>query len=461
MPEVRPRIVGVRFPNAGRIHYFDSAGMRLDVGEYVVVTTTRGPELARIVIAPDEVVVDEMKGDDLPPVLRPAGAGDVQRASDLIARAKDTLLAARRLAHDLGFGATIQKAEYTLDGRRLTLHFESPDRVDYREYARRASREFDCRIEMHNLGPRDRARLAGGYGICGRELCCANWLQTFPSISIRMAKEQDKPLNPEKISGLCGRLLCCLSYEEEGYKEMRRTLPKLGHRVSTPTGEGRVIGVNILRRAITIVVDGQRIDVSDRDLGTVVRWDPAAKTNEPPPSMSRARGIEEGVVEADELDEDPGSAEWPPRSSRFGRLPLQGPASAATPPPLKRELNPPPAAAPEPPPGRSRRRRGGGARQQEPRQQQQPAARPPRAVPGSTDKDATPNPGRSRVFRRQGSDADAAPGAQSGPPREGQPPAGQQPPAEGEGRTGASRRRGRRGGRRRRGQGGQSEGNAD
>src|SRR3970282_364013 len=111
---------------------------------------------------------------------------------------------------------------------------------------------------MRLLGARDRARAAGGYGICGRELCCANWLATFPSISIRMAKELELPLNPQKISGLCGRLLCCLSYEEEGYKEMRKTLPKLGHRCSTPTGEGRGIGVNILQRQGVLGVDSAR-----------------------------------------------------------------------------------------------------------------------------------------------------------------------------------------------------------
>ncbi|MEZ4495028.1 MAG: regulatory iron-sulfur-containing complex subunit RicT [Dehalococcoidia bacterium] len=452
MPDARPRIVGVRFPNAGKINYFDSAGMRLDVGEYVVVHTIRGPELARVVIAPDEVVVDEMRGDDLPPVLRPAGGGDIQRASDLALKASETLIAARRLASDLGFGATIQKAEYTLDGQRLTLHFESSDRVDYREFARRASREFDCRIDMHNLGPRDRARLAGGYGICGRELCCASWLQTFPSISIRMAKEQDKPLNPEKISGLCGRLLCCLSYEEEGYKEMRRTLPRLGHRVSTPTGEGRVVNVNILRRSITISIDGQRFDVPDRDLGTVVRWDPAAKTNEPPPSISRAQGIEQGLVEADSLDDDPATADWPPRTARYGRLPVQAPTGRNSPPPLKRETTDEQAPKPAQEQRAPRRRRRGSRSSQaadapdQPQQTPRATGRTPRR-PANAE---TPPAGRSRVFRRQ--DAADAPSGQDRPRRSAgdQEPPGQKPPSS----EGTSRRRGRRGGRRRRGNSG-------
>src|SRR5258708_36588879 len=116
---------------------------------------------------------------------------------------------------------------------------------------------------MREGGAGERGKMAGGYGVWGRELCCSGWLTPFPSISIRMAKDQELPLNPQKISGLCGRLLCCLSYEEEGYREMRKTLPKLGQRCSTPTGEGKVIGVNILKRQVTLDVEGQRVEVAD------------------------------------------------------------------------------------------------------------------------------------------------------------------------------------------------------
>jgi cell fate regulator YaaT (PSP1 superfamily) len=428
MPEQRTRVVGVRFQNAGKIHYFDAAGMRLETGEYVIVSTTRGPELGRVVIAPDQVLIDEIDHDDLAPVLRPAGQGDIERAHQLSTRAADILGEARALAAECGFQGAVQKLEYTLDGRRLTVHYDSADRVDHREFARRASRAFDVRVDMHNLGPRDRARLAGGYGICGRELCCANWLQSFPSISIRMAKEQDKPLNPEKISGLCGRLLCCLSYEEEGYKEMRRTLPKMGHRVSTPTGEGRVVGVNVLKRGITILVDGQRLEIPDRDLGTVVRWDPTSKANEPPPSMSRAEGVRQGVVEADELDGIEAANEWPPRTARFGRLPM-----AAAPPPAREAGDRPaarrPASEPAAPAQRGRRRGGGTPRGR--REGPEPREPDRRETPPQ----ATPPAGRSRVFRRAEGPAQAADG-------QGQPLA-----SEGQGEAPGRRRRGRRAGR--------------
>ena len=155
---------------------------------------------------------------------------------------------------------------------------------------------------MRQMGARDRAKLAGGYGICGRELCCSSWLTTFPSISIRMAKEQDLPLNPQKISGLCGRLLCCLSYEEEGYKEMRKTLPKIGQRCSTPTGEGKVIGINILRRQVTLFVEGaarrgaRPRPRARRPLGY------GQQERRPAASISRADAIAQGLIEATEED---------------------------------------------------------------------------------------------------------------------------------------------------------------
>ena len=172
-----------------------------------------------------------------------------------------------------------------------------------REFSRQAGRRWDVRASVRRIGARDRARLAGGYGICGRELCCSNWLETFPSVSIRLAKDQELPLNPEKISGLCGRLLCCLSYEEEGYKEMKKTLPRMGQRCSTPTGEGKVVGINVLRRQVTLNVGGQRIEVGDRDLGLVVRWDPSARNAEPPPSITREEAVAQGLIEPEEEPE--------------------------------------------------------------------------------------------------------------------------------------------------------------
>jgi len=447
MPEELPRVAGVRFRNAGKIFYFHTAGMRLEPGEYVVVETTRGPEIAKVVIAPDQVVVNELGREELKPILRLATEADIRRAEQLRKQAEELLPEARRLGEELRFPAHIDAAEFTLDGRRLTFAFTSEERLDYREFVKRAGEAFRARVEMRQMGARDRAKQAGGYGICGRELCCASWLTTFPSISIRMAKEQELPLNPQKISGLCGRLLCCLSYEEEGYKEMRKSLPKLGQRCSTPTGEGKVVAINILRRSITLNIDGQRVDVADRDLGTVVRWDVTSKSGEPPPSISREEAIAQGLIE--ETEEDrlvragvlPGSdwlSELPDVGPGRGRLPGGGPRRNVPARPPRQE---PQAGRPE---GREGRRRGGAPAptpQAQPQREARPRAERGQRPPGPPA--ASPNLPEGRVFRRGG-----GPGGDEQPrePRRPAPAEGaqQQPPAEGQ-RPG--RRRNRRRGR--------------
>lgn len=413
-------VVGIRLRNAGKMHYYHSGGMRLEIGEYVVVESSRGAELGRVVIAPGQVVVNEL-GDDLPPILRLANDSDIHRHDELAQEGERLLPKARALAAEIGFPGHIEKTEFTLDRRRLTLSFSSEDRVEYRDLVRAASEHFGVRVEARQLGARDRARLAGGYGICGRELCCSSWLTTFPSISIRMAKEQDLPLNPQKISGLCGRLLCCLSYEEEGYKAMRKSLPKVGQRCSTPTGEGKVIATNTLLRQVTIMVAGQRIEVRDRDLGTVVRWDPSSRAADPPPSITRAEAIAQGLIE-DTGEEEPAEQlnQWEtvdPGPGR-GRLPGGGPRRVVKPQQKPEPAEGPPGASPSA--GRGRRRRGGAARN-----------RPAASQSASTPTDS----GRSRTFTRA-----------SGPGTDAPPTT----PASGEAERTAPRRRGRRGGRGRR-----------
>jgi cell fate regulator YaaT (PSP1 superfamily) len=441
MREPLHQVAGIRLRNAGKILYYHSAGMRLEAGEYVVIETTRGPEIGKVVIAPGEVVVNELGNEDLRPILRLATDGDLRRMDDLRTRAREILPEVRRMAEEVSFPAHIDGADFTLDGRRLMFSFTSEERLDYRDFLRKAGEHFGAKVDMRQMGARDRAKLAGGYGICGRELCCANWLTTFPSISIRMAKEQELPLNPQKISGLCGRLLCCLSYEEQGYREMRKTLPKLGQRCSTPTGEGKVIAVNILRRHVTLVVDGQRVEVTDRDLGLVVRWDTASKSGEPPPSLTPAEAVEQGLLTPEEAaameqEAEPEVDDWmtaPRADSGRGRLPGGGPRKTirARPPaaPLAGEAPAQPAgrgrpARPQRPAQHAvtgdRRDRGPGARRDSGAQARQPSG------PG----------GASRAFQRT-----AQPPVQPGGP--GLPAAdeaGQQPAQRGR------RRRGRRGG---------------
>ncbi len=414
MTDPRPNVVGVRFRNAGAIEYFHSAGMRLEVGESVLVETNRGPELARVVIAPDQVVVNELGSENLHPILRLATDDDLRHADDLATRAQELLAEARELAADTDLQGRVDRADFALDGERLTFLVSGEDRPNQREFVRRASEAFGVRASVRYLGARDRAKLAGGYGICGRELCCSNWLTTFPSVSIRLAKDQELPLNPEKISGLCGRLLCCLSYEEEGYKEMRKSLPKMGQRCSTPTGEGKVVSLNVLKREVTLNVDGQRIEVGDRDLGLVVRWDPSSKNAEPPPSMTRAEAIEQGLMEP-EPEEEPVAV------------------SAAMPEAAPIELGRGPDESGGRGRGRPGGRRGGRGRQ----------GGGPRPDPSPPERKAS-EPPKGRVFRRASSES--RPGTGGDGPRP-------QPPPAADGEQGKARRRRKR---RRRGGGSES-----
>jgi cell fate regulator YaaT (PSP1 superfamily) len=148
-------------------------------------------------------------------------------------------------------------AEYNLDGSRLTFFFSASERVDFRELVRQLNRRFKVRVELRQLGPRDEAKLVGGFGRCGRPLCCMDFLTEFSPVSIKMAKEQDLPLNPLKISGVCGRLLCCLTYESEQYHAMKEKLPKAGQRVKTPMGSANVVGSNPLKETVLVELESQ------------------------------------------------------------------------------------------------------------------------------------------------------------------------------------------------------------
>jgi cell fate regulator YaaT (PSP1 superfamily) len=245
------RTVGVRFKQAGKIFYYEAGDLDLAVSAYVVVDTSHGLDVGRVVIAPDQVLEDQTQ-EELKPVVRLATAADIERAEELRERAKSDVDDLRRKVSERGLGMSLAGGEYDLDGKQLTAYFTAPERVDFRDLVRDASREIGARIQLLQVGDRDRAKLVDGVDICGERLCCSSWLTAFPSVSIRMAKEQDLPLNPTKISGVCGRLYCCLTFEYEEYKELRGTLPKVGSFISTPAGEARVQGIDFVRETVRL-----------------------------------------------------------------------------------------------------------------------------------------------------------------------------------------------------------------
>jgi cell fate regulator YaaT (PSP1 superfamily) len=249
-------IVGIRFKRAGKVYYFDPAGIDLEVGDYTVVETTRGLELGQVVISPAQVLASELS-EPLKPVVRKAEAEDIKHAQEFEEKEREALTICSELVAKLNLPMKLLAAEYSLDGSRLTVYFSAEERVDFRELVRELTRRFKTRVELRQIGPRDEAKLIGGFGRCGRPLCCTSFLSEFAPVSIRMAKEQSLPLNPMKISGACGRLLCCLVYESEQYRAMKERLPKQGQQVSTSMGMARVVGINPLKETVLVELDSE------------------------------------------------------------------------------------------------------------------------------------------------------------------------------------------------------------
>jgi cell fate regulator YaaT (PSP1 superfamily) len=247
-------IVGVRFKRAGRIYYFDPSGIDLEVDDYVVVKTVHGLELGQVVISPKQVLVSELT-EPLKAVVRKAEPEDIERIHELADKEREALAECAKLVTKLNLPMKLISAEYSLEGNHLTIFFSAEERVDFRELVRELSSRFKIRVELRQVGPRDKAKIIGGFGRCGRSLCCESFLGEFAPVSIKMAKDQNLPLNPLKISGACGRLLCCLVYENEQYRDIKEKMPKEGQIVSTPMGEASVIGTNPVKETVLVELE--------------------------------------------------------------------------------------------------------------------------------------------------------------------------------------------------------------
>ena len=255
-------VVGVRFKRTGRVYYFDPSDIELKVGDRVVVETARGLELGEVVIAPSKVPAGELN-KPLKSVVRQAKAEDIERADKLKQKEGEALAECAKLVEQLKLPMKLISAEYNLDASHLTIFFSAEGRVDFRELVRELSRRLKVRVEMRQVGPRDEAKLLGGFGRCGLPLCCASFLSEFNPVSIKMAKEQNLPLNPMKISGLCGRLLCCLGYEFEQYRSVKEKMPKEGQRISTAMGMAKVVGGNLFKGTVLVEMEsGARVEIS-------------------------------------------------------------------------------------------------------------------------------------------------------------------------------------------------------
>lgn len=215
------KVVGVRFRRAGKVYYFDPADTEVVAGDTVVVETVRGVEAAQVVV-PSRMVSESELTQPLRSVLRKATAEDVKQLESNREKEKEALRVCAQKVSEHNLEMNLVGAEYTFDRGKLIIYFTAEGRVDFRHLVRDLSAAFKTRIELRQIGVRDEAKMVGGLGSCGRQLCCCTFLSEFHPVSIKMAKKQDLSLNPTKISGLCGRLMCCLRYECDGYPEQRR-----------------------------------------------------------------------------------------------------------------------------------------------------------------------------------------------------------------------------------------------
>lgn len=246
-------VVGIRFKKAGKMYYFDPAGLELEKGDGAIVETARGVEYGTVVkgnmsIAEEKIVFP------LKAVMRKANPDDVKTVESNRKREGEAFEICLEKIARLGLDMKLVDVEMTFDRNKLIFYFTSDGRVDFRELVKELAAVFRMRIELRQIGVRDEAKMLNGIGICGRPLCCATFLGDFQPVSIKMAKEQNLSLNPTKISGICGRLMCCLKYEEDVYEELNRKLPKVGDIISTPDGSGEILSANVLTQQVKAAV---------------------------------------------------------------------------------------------------------------------------------------------------------------------------------------------------------------
>ncbi|WP_124060215.1 regulatory iron-sulfur-containing complex subunit RicT [Gordonibacter sp. Marseille-P4307] len=254
------RVAPIRLAYNPKTLWFDARDLDLNPSDSVVVLTARGLEFGALcnpVFEPSQEQLGSLKSA-LKPVKRLATEEDVARSVEMDQRGRDALPLFKRLAAETVKGMRPIAVEFMFEGDKAVFYFESEERVDFRELVRKLAAEFHVRVDMKQIGVRDEARMVGGYGHCGQELCCRRLGGEFSSVSIRMAKEQDLSLNPQKISGVCGRLMCCLRYEYDAYKDFKGRAPKKNAKIETPDGVGKVVDLNVPREVVSVKLDGEK-----------------------------------------------------------------------------------------------------------------------------------------------------------------------------------------------------------
>jgi cell fate regulator YaaT (PSP1 superfamily) len=262
------KIVGIRLEEHGKVYHFDSGHFVLKKKDKVVVNTEQGQAFGVVCIEP------KVPGDDLPDrplkkVQRIATKRDLERYEKKCQSEKDIFVFCEEKIKQRALPMCMVSVSRLFDGSKIIVYFTADGRVDFRELVKDLVQNFRTRVEMRQIGVRHQAKMVGGLGTCGRQLCCTSFLNTFEPVSIRMAKKQNISLNPSKISGMCSRLMCCLTYEYDYYDKLRKDLPKIGKVLKTKKGEGKVVRQNLLRETITVVLENnEELEIPFREIDT-------------------------------------------------------------------------------------------------------------------------------------------------------------------------------------------------
>ncbi len=248
------KVIGIRFNSVGKIYYFDPSGETLAQGDGVIVETARGTEFGTVALAEREID-EEAFAIPIKKIVRKATAADHKTLQENKQKEKEAFDVCLSKIKENKLDMNLINVEYTFDRSKILFYFTADGRVDFRQLVKDLASVFRTRIELRQIGVRDEARMRGGLGICGRPLCCSQFLGDFEPVSIKMAKEQSLSLNPTKISGTCGRLMCCLKYEQDVYEELGKVTPQPGAIVDTPQGRGTVVSASLLKGKAQVRLD--------------------------------------------------------------------------------------------------------------------------------------------------------------------------------------------------------------
>ena len=281
LPE-QVEVVDIQFRPGQKIYYFDPDGKTFQTGDHVIIDTARGAEYG-ICAGSNHTIAQKDVVAPLRKVLRKATAQDERVAADNRAKEKKAYDVCMQKIGEHGLDMQLVSAEVAFDGSKILFYFTADERVDFRELVKNLASVFHTRIELRQIGVRDKAKMVGGLGICGRPFCCASFLDDFQPVSIKMAKTQNLSLNPTKISGTCGRLMCCLKYEQDAYEDLIRTSPRLESFVDTPEGRGTVVELDLLRQRVKVRMEDNPETVSVfANADIAVLRSGKAKKNDPP-----------------------------------------------------------------------------------------------------------------------------------------------------------------------------------